>query len=104
MASFDGWTPLLKATQKMYHGIMGALLKHGANPKAKLIGNQYTALHLACEAGDLDGVKILGKHGGCEFQAQTKDKLTPLELTRKLLDESQGSSGAREYQEIFNFL
>jgi len=31
--SIEGWTPLLKATQKQYHGIMSKLLDHHADPK-----------------------------------------------------------------------
>ena len=57
--SVDGWTPLLKAAQKRHHQILAILLKEGANHKHALLGSQNTALHIACENGDFESVKLL---------------------------------------------
>ena len=35
-SSFEGWSPLLKATQKQFHVIMRSLLQHGANTHQKV--------------------------------------------------------------------
>jgi ankyrin repeat protein len=105
IGSLEGWTPLLKATQKEYHSTMKILLENGANPKCKLNSTHYTPLHLACEQGDLEAVKILVRNGGADLDAQSKEKLTPLELTKKILDEFQpGNPRIAAYQEIYKFL
>ena len=36
LSSFEGWSPLLKATQKQFHVIMGYLLQHEANTNQKV--------------------------------------------------------------------
>ena len=77
---------------------MRVLLENSANPKAKVTSNHYTALHIACEHGDLEAVKMLV--GLVELEAVTKDKLNALELTRKLVEER----GGPKYSEILSYL
>jgi ankyrin repeat protein len=57
--SIDGWSPLLKATQKKHHQILENLLSNGANHRHILLSNSNSALHIAVENGDLESVKVL---------------------------------------------
>lgn len=59
------WTPLLRATQKQYHQIIPILIENKANVNSKYSyeGVIKTALHIACEQGDLESVHILVKAG-----------------------------------------
>jgi uncharacterized protein len=61
--SIDGWTPLLRAAQKRHHQILENLLSRGANHRHILMSNGNSALHLACELGDLQSVKVLVRAG-----------------------------------------
>jgi ankyrin repeat protein len=71
------WTPLLRATQKQYHQILPILIENKANVNARLTtNNNKTALHIACEQGDLEAVRILVK-AGADINAENKDKETP---------------------------
>lgn len=45
--------------------------------------NQNTALHIACENGDFESVKILYKSGLKDFESPNKDKETPLSLAER---------------------
>ena len=57
--SIDGYTPLLKASQKRHHEILENLLSRGANHRQILLSNGNSALHVACENGDLESVIVL---------------------------------------------
>lgn len=84
ITAHDGFSPLLKATQKQFHRIMQILLEHGANAYQKQPSTQNTALHIACENGDLEAAKILIKHGQAEnLEGLNRDKETPLTLSQK---------------------
>lgn len=59
LASMDGWSPLLKATSKSYYEIMSKLIDRNANLTQKVLQNNATALHIACERGDLQAVGMI---------------------------------------------
>lgn len=103
LASIEGWTPLLKATQKQYHSIIQKLLEHNADPKYKHQYTQNTALHIACENGDLEAVKILV--GRADLEVQNKEKDSPLDVVRKQIDKlGHGDPKLARFQEIFSYL
>ena len=61
-----GWTPLYRACLHNRSDIMTELLKY--NPKLnEQTGGGETALHYACECGDLDCVKLLLATGQCDL-------------------------------------
>lgn len=80
--TIDSWSPLLKATQKHFHDILLRLIEKGANLQHKL-PNANTALHIACEIGDLEAAKILINHGFKEINYANKDKETPLMIAER---------------------
>ena len=105
ISSIEGWTPLLKATQKQYHGTMLKLLEHNADPKQKHQHTQNTALHLACENGDLEAVQILVIQGRADLDALNKEKDTPIDVTRKQIEKlSAGDTSMGRFQEIYSYL
>ena len=94
--SIDGWSPLLKATAKQYHEILQKLLEQGANVGQKVLAN-HSALHIACDNGDLDSVKILIKYGAT-LDIQNRDKETPMMIAQKHMNKGP------QYQELFKYL
>eukprot|EP00347_Sterkiella_histriomuscorum_P020274 403338429 len=98
VASIDGWSPLLKATQKQYHEILIKLIEKGSNLSQKLSSSNNTALHLACENGDLQAVSILIAAGYQEFENLNKDKETPIMIAER--NQSKG----QQYQQTYNYL
>ena len=61
------------------------------------MGSQNTALHIACENGDLESVKILIQYGA-DIQQLNKDKETSLLVAeRNVKPEGQ-------YEEIYRYL
>lgn len=85
ISAHDGYSPLLKATQKHFREIMQILLKNNANSAQKHMSTQNTALHIACENGDLEAVKILINigHASDHLETLNRDKETPLSLCLK---------------------
>jgi len=84
---------------------MRHLLQHGANVLQKQGASQNTALHLACELGDLDAVKILlsavnARTSDALLEIQNKDKETPLAMSQRLADQR----GDQHYQVIHEYL
>lgn len=55
----------------------------GANLSQKLLQNHNTALHLACENGDVEAVGILIGAGSQEFETLNKEKETPLMIAER---------------------
>lgn len=60
---------------------MSKLLDHHADPKQRHQHTQNTALHIACDNGDLEAVKILA--GKSDLDALNKEKETPMEVIRR---------------------
>ena len=86
--SIDGWTPLLKSAQKKHHTILEHLLHRGANHKHVLPSSGNSALHIACEHGDLASTMCLVK-AGADIQLQNKDKDTPLSIAERNVEKGK---------------
>ena len=96
-ASIDGWTPLLKSTNKQYHEILKHLLSHGASPHHRLLLTQTTALHIACEHGDITSVQKLMPYGA-ELDAQNRERETPLSIAQR------NAHKGGQYEQLYSYL
>ena len=71
---------------------MNYLLDQKANPLQRHQVTHNTALHIACENGDIEAVKILINKGRADLEAQNRDKETPLLVTKRHLKTTPTSS------------
>lgn len=84
--SDGGWTPLHNAAAGKGKGrdiIVKILLSRGASPTARLRTGKLP-LHLACEAGDVEVVKLLLEQPNVNITARDYDGNTPLISAAKL--------------------
>lgn len=84
--SDGGWTPLHNATAGSGKGrvkTVKTLLSHSVSPTAKLRTGK-SPLHLACEAGDAEVVKLLLKQVNVNIMARDNEGNTPLIAAAKM--------------------
>lgn len=77
--SKNGTAPILLAADRTNVNVVRALLKAGAAPDAATKDTQWTALHIAAEAGNADMVEVL-LQGGASIEKTNSVGETPLLL------------------------
>lgn len=104
LPSMDGWSPLLKATSKSYHEIMSKLIDRNANLTQKVLQNNNTALHIACERGDLQAVGMIVQAAKIFGNLQDVLEMTNKEKETPFMIAERNQAKSQEYSQTFNHL